>query len=76
MWVKLVALNIRRLADERGMRLVHLADRAGVGRTTMWRILDTNDQGPSNPRLSTIEALADELGVGPLELLRPADDND
>lgn len=66
-----LARNIERLANERCIALAHLADRAGIGRTTMWRLLDVNGKGSSDPRLSTIGALADELGVEPWDLLRP-----
>lgn len=64
-----VSRNVRRLAGERGIALAHLADRAGIGRTTMWRLLDVNDRGPSDPRLSTITALAAALEVDIYDLL-------
>lgn len=65
----IVAENVSRLAAERGMARAHLADHAGIGRTTMWRLLDVNDQGRSDPRLSTVAALARALEVSPVELL-------
>lgn len=68
--VKVAAANIRRIAGEKGRALAHIADAAGVGRTTMWRLLDANDKGASDPRLSTIEALAKALDVDPLALLK------
>ncbi len=61
--VRVISRNVRRLAGERGIALAHLADRAGIGRTTMWRLLDVNERGPSDPRLSTVEALAGALEV-------------
>lgn len=64
-----VGANIRRLAKRKGITLAHLADRAGIGRTTLWRLLDTSGQGPSDPRLSTLTALAWVLGVDVAELL-------
>ena len=67
--VRCVSRNVRRLAAERGIPLAHLADRAGIGRTTMWRLLDVNEQGPSDPRLSTIAALARALDVETAYLL-------
>jgi len=70
MRVTIVSQNVRRLAAARGLALAHLADRAGIGRTTLWRLLDVNDKGPSDPRLSTLEALATELGVDVTDLLR------
>ncbi len=64
-----VAANVRRLAEARGLTLAHLADRAGIGRTTMWRLLDVNKKGPTDPRLSTVAALARTLEVPIVELL-------
>lgn len=64
-----VSRNVRRLAAERGIALAHLADRAGIGRTTLWRLLDVNERGPSDPRLSTVNALAQALGVDVFDLL-------
>lgn len=69
--IKTVASNLRRLAAKHDMPMAHLADHAGIGRTTMWRILDANDRGASDPRLGTIEALADALDVDVVDLLRP-----
>lgn len=60
---------VRTLANEKGIKLAHLADHAGIGRTTMWRLLDVNHRGPSDPRLSTVQALAKALGVKPTALL-------
>ncbi len=67
--VRTISANVRRLAAERGIALAHLADRAGIGRTTMWRLLDVNERGPSDPRLSTIVALACALDVEVIVLL-------
>ena len=67
--VRNISANVRHLAGERGIPLAHLADRAGIGRTTMWRLLDVNERGPCDPRLSTIAALATALEVTVAELL-------
>ena len=67
--VRIISRNVRHLAGERGIALAHLADRAGIGRTTMWRLLDVNERGPSDPRLSTIAALAVALDVEVVDLL-------
>lgn len=66
---RVVADNLRRLAKRRGMALAHLADRAGIGRTTLWRLLDVGGRGPTDSRLSTLAALAAVLGVSVAELL-------
>ena len=71
MLVRHISRNVRRLAAERGIPLAHLADRAGIGRTTMWRLLDVNETGPSDPRISTIQALATALDVRTVELMEP-----
>lgn len=72
--VRLIAANVRRLAKRRGLALAHLADRAGVGRTTLWRLLDAGDRGPSDPRLSTLAALAAVLEADISELFEPLAD--
>lgn len=68
--MKIVAGNVRRLAEDKRMPIVHVADHAGIGRTTLWRILDVQEQGASDPRLSTLDALAEALDVDVLDLLR------
>lgn len=68
-FARAMARNVQRLAAERCIPLAHLADKAGIGRTTMWRMLDVHDKGASDPRLSTVGKLADALGVSPGELL-------
>lgn len=72
--MKIVAGNVRRLAEDKGMPIVHVADHAGIGRTTLWRILDVGEQGASDPRLSTLDALAEALEVDMLDLLRAPGD--
>lgn len=67
---RILADNIQRLARRRGIALAHLADRAGIGRATLWRLLDVNRRGPSDPRLSTVASLAAVLCVRPADLLR------
>lgn len=65
-----VAANVVRLAAERGIAKAHLADKAGIGRTTFWKLLDVHETGGrSDPRLSTIGALATALEVEPARLL-------
>ncbi len=66
-----VSFWVRHLAGKKGIALAHLADHAGIGRTTMWRLLDVNDKGPSDPRLSTVAALARALDVEPQALIEP-----
>jgi len=67
-----VSFWVRHIAGNKGIALAHLADRAGIGRTTMWRLLDVNERGPSDPRLSTVAALAVALDVEPQSLIEPA----
>lgn len=66
------ANNVRRLAAARGVAIAHLADRAGIGRTTLWRILDAHGTGASDPRLRTIVRLATYLKVTTVEFLSEA----
>lgn len=69
-----VARNVRSLAARRGIPLAHLADRAGIGRTTMFRLLDASERKPSDPRLSTLAALAAALEVETFDLLMEHDE--
>lgn len=71
-----VSFWVRHLASQKGMALAHLADHAGIGRTTMWRLLDVNDKGASDPRLSTVNALAIALDVKPQKLIEPTPGED
>jgi transcriptional regulator with XRE-family HTH domain len=55
-------LALRRLLDKQGMSVIELAERAGMGRTTVYRFL----QGwHPDPRYGTIKKLAKGLGVEP-----------
>ena len=63
--VAYVAVNIRDLADEKGLRLSEVARRAGLSERTIYNIL----VGGTDPRLSTLLALADTLGVDVADLL-------
>lgn len=69
-----VSFWVRHLAGKKGMALAHLADHAGIGRTTMWRLLDVNNKGASDPRLSTVNALAEALDCEPQMLIEPTPD--
>jgi len=55
------------LVAEKGIGLADLADRAKVGRTSLWRWLE----GKARPRLPQQKRLADALGV-PVERVRAA----
>lgn len=63
----IVAVNVRRLADARGLTLAQLATDARIGTTTLRRLLDA----ASDPRLSTLWALANALDVDVRHLLGP-----
>jgi transcriptional regulator with XRE-family HTH domain len=58
--------RIRRLRLRAGMSQESLAQRVGVTSRTIWRL----ENGPNfNPRLETLRALAEALGVPLKELL-------
>jgi DNA-binding Xre family transcriptional regulator len=63
----LVAENIRRLADERGISLNHLADFAGIARAAFYRCLN----GEESMTLDRLAKIAEALEAHPQELLRP-----
>jgi transcriptional regulator with XRE-family HTH domain len=56
---------VRRLRRERGMTQAELADRLGLGRTSVTNL----EKGQQNPPLSLLPELAAALGVDPLHLL-------
>lgn len=54
-----IALNVRRLRDERGISQIDLAKRAGLSRQMIALI----EQAESNASIATLAALAESLGV-------------
>lgn len=64
----ILARRLREVAAERGVALTHVADRAGIGRSHMWRLLNAE----ASPTLDAVEKIADALDIDPLALLAPA----
>ncbi len=60
-----LARRLRAVAAEQGVALTHVADRAGIGRSHMWRLLN----GESGATLDVVDKLAGALGVASVELL-------
>lgn len=58
--------TVRRLRERRGMTQAELAERVGLGRTSMTNL----ESGKQNPPLSLLPVLARALGVEPERLLR------
>lgn len=63
-----LAENVRRIRTARGLSLSDLARRAGVAKATLVGL----EAGRGNPTVSTLQALADELGVAIEQLLTDA----
>lgn len=63
----MLARRLRELAEEREIALSHLADRSGVARSYLWRLLNAD----SSATLDVVQRLADVLEVPPLDLLVP-----
>lgn len=63
-----LARRLREVAKRKGLALSHVADRAGLARSYMWRLLD----GSSSATLDALQRLADALEVEPISLLAPA----
>jgi len=61
-----LARQIRVLAKERGLALTHLADRAGVGRTHFWSVLNAQ----ASPTLAWLMKVAAALDVEVIDVLR------
>ncbi len=57
--------NLFLARQRRGLSGERLAKRAGMSRDGVYRI----EMGQRSPRLGTLLALADALGIGPCELL-------
>lgn len=66
---EVVATNLKRLREHRGLSLARLASASGVSKTTLSQI----ELGNGNPTIGTIEALAESLSVEVSELLNPVD---
>lgn len=62
----ILAERLRALAEARGLPLTHLADRANISRSMLWKILNRE----SSATVDTVEQLAEVLNVEPIELLR------
>ena len=60
-----VAANIRRLAEARGLTVPVLADLAGLSRGAFYRVLNAEASATTD----TLAKVADALGVEPRELL-------
>jgi transcriptional regulator with XRE-family HTH domain len=60
-----LARRLRAVASDKGIPLTHLADRAGIGRSHMWRILN----GEASATLDVVDKLASALDLPPLALL-------
>jgi transcriptional regulator with XRE-family HTH domain len=65
-----LARNVRRLRQDRGLTAAELAARSGVAKATLSQI----EAARGNPRLETLRDLSDALGVSPTELLAEPDE--
>ena len=62
---ELLARNVRRLAQKRGLSVERVADMADVSYSTLWKLLASEH----NATLRTLVKLAKALGCQPSELL-------
>lgn len=65
------ARNLQRLMDHHGLSQAELARKAGVGQSTLSKLLNTEDPSAMNPRSSTVEQLADFFDVPGWQLMVP-----
>jgi transcriptional regulator with XRE-family HTH domain len=63
--------RLRELRRRRVLTLAELAEKAGVGRNTIWRL----EHGVMGAQPRTIRKLARALNVEPEELVKTGDDN-
>lgn len=66
-----LARNLKRLMDHHGLSQAELARKAGVGQSTLSKLLNTEDPSAMNPRSSTVEQLADFFDVPGWQLMVP-----
>jgi transcriptional regulator with XRE-family HTH domain len=64
---QVLARRLREVAKQKGVALSHLADRSGLARSYMWKLLD----GSSSATLAAVQRIAEALDVEPLLLLTP-----
>jgi transcriptional regulator with XRE-family HTH domain len=62
---KLLARRLREVAQDKGLPLSHVADRAGMSRSYFWLLLDAR----SSATLDAVQRLAEVFGVDPIALL-------
>lgn len=62
-----LAVNLRRLRTKLGLSQEEFAERCGLHRTYVGAI----ERGERNVTLKTLGQIAEPLGVGPLDLLKP-----
>ena len=59
-------LRVKELCKEKGMQMLELADKLGITRVTLTRNIS------GNPTISTLENIANALGVSVTELFIPS----
>lgn len=60
-----LARRLRTVAADKGIAMTHVADRAGIGRSHLWRLLN----GEASATLDVVDKLAGALEVASAELL-------
>lgn len=74
---EVLAANLQRFKEERGLTQAQLAQKSGLGQTTVSLYLDpsrrkdTHDGRTPAPTLANVQKLADALGIKLFELLKP-----
>ena len=74
-----IAENLRRLMGQRGMVQTQVAEKSGVGQTTVSNYLNPGNRKPGakgkvpSAKVSELEMIAAALGVECWELMRPMD---
>jgi transcriptional regulator with XRE-family HTH domain len=63
-----LARRLREVAAERELALMHVADREGIGRSHLWRLLNAE----ASATLDALEKVAEALDIDPLALLTPS----
>lgn len=64
---RVLARRLHQLAEERGIPMSHVADRAGIARSHVWALL----RAERSATLAMVQRLASVFGVEPIALLTP-----
>ena len=69
--VETLSERLKEMRSKKGCSVAEFAEELGISRSSLQSLLN----GKGNPRIDTIEHMAKQLGIDPLELLTSETDN-